>query len=357
MTPPRDTEAYEAGYLSRSGSGYEWRADAAVMHPAYDAEDLPPGDFYYLRQPTDESGPWLVPSDPLGVSLYRPPLGRKLLHRFASLPDPAAMAAFAGEFGLLGEPVDLQLPDGRWVEGEPLQLWEQEVEVVRELARALHDARNAAQDWRSLKAMAERFSVQTMAGGAQPELVFTYGARSMRVTYVIAGGRHKPAELVDAWRGIKSGDERWQGINSMDKGLKQAAETLAEPVRGCVQWAIETRLQNQHVGIRYRDYRKPGSQPPQIVPSTLLGAIYLELDRRVRTHARPGLSRPSVACAWESCRNWVAPVRKQERYFCGPTCRKRWQRQQDRENPQRVSDRQARLQRGREEAAPLEGMA
>ncbi len=228
------------------------------------------------------------------------------------------MAGFAGDYGLLGEPVTLKMPDGRWVGGEPLQLWQREVDTVGELARALDEAAKATEDVRFLPALAGRFSLQPVVGG-QPELTFTYGRASMPVTFGMTGVRHKPADLVDAWQRVKKLPTQ-----------RDIAE-LAERVRGCAQWAIESRLQGQHVGIRYGDYRRPGSQPPQIIPATLLGAIYLQLDRKVRTMPRHRSARPLVACAWGPCPNWVEPVRQQERYYCGNTCRQRAKRHRDSE--------------------------
>lgn len=334
MTLSSDTQAYEAGDLPRSGSGYEWRSEATVLRPAFDAEDLPPGTVT-LRPPSGEPGPWLVPADPLVLSFgHPPPWGRGLLRRFAGLRRPEDMAAFAAQHGLLGEPVTLKLPDGRWVDGEPLRLWEQEVEAVRELAGALDEAAKAAEDVRFHQALAGRFSLQPLSGG-QPELTFLYGSQSMPVTSGMTGVLHRPADLVDAWRRVKALD-----------GSRRDIERLAERVRGCVQRAIESRLQDRHVGIRYRDYQKPGAQPPVIVPSTLLGAIYLQLDRKVRTVPGHKSPRPMVACAWGPCPNWVEPKRVQPRYFCkeDPNCRKNFQRQQDREHPERVAKRKADLE-------------
>lgn len=308
VTFSRDAQAYEAGDLPRSGSGYEWRSEATVMRPAFDAEDLPPG-APTMRPPTGKPGPWLVPADPPVISFgHRPPWGRGLLRRFAGLRRPEDMAAFAGEYGLLGEPVTLKLPDGRWINGEPLQLWEREVETVRDLARALDDAGSAAKDVRDLKPLtvAGHFSLRPLAGG-QPELTFTYGTQSMPVTYGMTAVRHKPADLVDTWQRVKALE-----------GLRRDIVMLAERVRGCVQWAIESRLQEQHVGIRYRDYHKPGTQPPLLVPSTLLGAIYLQLDRKVRTMPGHKSPMPMVACAWGPCPNWIEPVRQK---YCGEACK------------------------------------
>lgn len=304
VTFSRDAQAYEAGDLPKSGSGYEWRSEATILHPAF--EDLPPGTVT-LRPPGGEPGPWLVPADPPVISFgHRPPWGRGLLRRFAGLRRPEDMAAFAGEYGLLGEPVTLKLPDGRWIAGEPLQLWEREVEVVRELARALDEAAKATEDWRFLQALARRFTLPRVFG-EQPELTFIYGTQSMPVTYGMTGVGHKPADLVDAWQRVKARE-----------GSERDIVKLAERVRGCVQRAVESRLQDQHIGMRYRDYKKPGSKPPVIVPSTLLGAIYLQLDRKVRTMPGHKSPMPMVACAWGPCPNWVDRPRQK---YCGEACK------------------------------------
>lgn len=63
----------------------------------------------------------------------------------------------------------------------------------------------------------------------------------------------------------------------------------------CVQQAIGRRLRGSHVGIVY-DYSVTVPQPPRIVPATTLGAVYLELDNKLRAkHRSAGRPNPDFA--------------------------------------------------------------
>jgi hypothetical protein len=103
------------------------------------------------------------------------------------------------------------------------------------------------------------------------------------------------------------------------RALVRATTSLAGFARVCVQAAIEQRLQGAHVGLAYERSRS-GPQPPRIVPTSLLGAVYLELDRQLRGH-----SRDLQPCEWGPCLNLVDPVRDRHIY-CSNTCVQRARR-------------------------------
>jgi len=281
-------ETYPTGLLDRSPFGYEWR------------EDPPDG--------RSGAGPWLVPKmieiasavvqRGWSVPVYRPPRGKGLLRRFIELADADLdqIREFANGYGSIGMPT-----------GESLTFWRDEILAVRDLAKTLDDARRAVppeNDYQARRALSSYF--RHVDGLADPLVLYTYGPRRANPVFTRKGDKgHGFPEL---------------GSITDATALVRATKALAGIARTCVQVAIESRLEGgAHVSIRY-EHDKDARQPPQCVPATLLGAIYLGLDRKLR-----GQSLPPRACANSECGKTFVPKKRipeGKAACCGPTCRK-----------------------------------
>lgn len=86
----------------------------------------------------------------------------------------------------------------------------------------------------------------------------------------------------------------------------------------CVQQAIGRRLRGSHVGIVY-DYSVTVPQPPRIVPATTLGAVYLELDNKLRAKPSERRAPEPRLCKGPGCRNQIEAGRR-DRTCCGNKC-------------------------------------
>lgn len=264
-------DVYPVGFLRRSPFGYCW-------------QESPPEGRSVL-------GRWLVPVSPPAASydvapLIRPPRGAAFLRRFADLVGPDEVLAFANRYGSLGDP-----------SGEPLEFWQQEVASVRDLAGTLDEATRAAARDTTAEPLSARFRRRADCLG--DEVVYAYGTRELAFDPKIAQehGYRASDQISTDWMSVKA---------------------LVRFARLCVQTAIERHLRGAHVGVRY-DHDRPAPQPPQLVPATLLGAVYLELDRKLRSPLR---TLPLKQC--DQCGREFQPKRRSAA-FCGATCRKdRW---------------------------------
>ncbi|HVB77608.1 MAG TPA: hypothetical protein VNI34_07410 [Candidatus Nitrosotalea sp.] len=249
----------------------------------------------------------------------RAPQGKVFLRRFTRLDpeSPDQIRAFADRYGSLSNP-----------SGDNLSLWQQEVAAVRDLALTLDEAAAALlYDPRATAALLCRFRhltrAETLAEGSRKTAYLQQAALSRRllghrpedrVVVYNYGQRMVPFDLAGA---TKLG-YRELGQITDGNALVTATEALVRFARMCVQEVIEGRLWGAHVGVIY-DYGKGAPQPPAIVPATVLGALYLELDRKLRSPSLP----PGVC---EQCGRVIDRARTTRR-FCGPACRKAaWRR-------------------------------
>ncbi|HVB77225.1 MAG TPA: hypothetical protein VNI34_05415 [Candidatus Nitrosotalea sp.] len=260
----------------------------------------------------------------------RPPRGKTFLRRFTRLdPDsPDQIREFADDYGSLANPL-----------GDPFELWRQEIAEVRDLAGTLDEAASAVlYDPGPTAALANRFRhlpyEETLAAGPLKTKYLRHVALSRRlmgrrfdnrVVVYTYGLRMVPFEPGRAARlGYRELGTITDGV-----ALVKATRAFVRFARLCVQEAIEWRLWGAHVGVIY-DYAGRIAQPPRIVPATLLGALYLELDRELRTKPRQRPARPLQPCAWGPCLNWLEPTRTNQ-LFCSNTCVQRAKRQRDSE--------------------------
>lgn len=264
----------------------------------------------------------------------RPPRGTAFLGRFTHL-DPAdedQIQEFADRYGSLVNPL-----------GDPLELWRREIGEGHDLAGTLDEAADLDPESRDrpirqvFAALSSRFTVrtreETLADDPQKTACIRHAALSRRalgqrfddwmVVYTY-GQRTVPFDPAAATKlGYR---EPGQITASQDN---KATEAFVRFARICVQEAIEQRLWGAHTGIVY-DYAGRSAQPPRIVPATLLGALYLELDRKLRTKSRRHLERPLQRCAWAPCPNWLEPTRT-TKVYCSNTCVQRAKRQRQQE--------------------------
>jgi hypothetical protein len=244
----------------------------------------------------------------------RPPRGKPFLRRFTRLAsDPDQIRKFADRFGPLVNPL-----------GDHLGLWGQEIAEVRDLADTLDEAAEVLHyDRSAMRALSRRFTLRTYAEvleeGALKVAYLRHAALARRV---MVSPQFDDRLVVYAY-GTRTAPWSWAAAEAFGyrelapitdgKALVAATRALVRFARTCVQEAIERRLWGAHIGVIY-DYGKSAPQPPSIVPATLRGAIYLELDRKLRS---PSL--PPRECA--QCGALIGPLRR-TRKFCGPTCRK-----------------------------------
>jgi hypothetical protein len=272
-------------------------------------------------------GRWLVPH---GERVpFRVPRGHVFLERFAALPTETgpdgldAIRLYANRYGWLGaeETAGLAPQPPRWeIEaGESAGMWQRHIGQVRELLHTIADVR-------TLEA----------ATGA---------------------GLHKPLERRFQWqdgRLLYSSGLIWPiwatAEGAKDWGLFRASlptDKLIPYARMCVQTILEYQLSSAtpvDTGWSHSHFRVvfPRQQHgvPEMVPDTLTGALYWQLARELL-----GGSAPERRC--RTCQRHYPPARKGHQ-FCSSTCRKKYERQQDRLHPERVEARAtARDRRGR----------
>lgn len=316
-------EAYPHGLLNRARFGYEWRDGPPEGHQGAGRWLVAKG----VEIPAASSAPfgvasgwarqfWEFQTDAGMVKgNIRPPRGKAFLRGFYRL-DPGSLdqiREFAGRYGSLSNPL-----------ADPLSLWQEEIAELRDLALTLDEAA-AARDYdpRATAALVGRFrhltNAETLAEGPQKTDHRRRAALAHRVgvspwfddpvVVYTCGQRMVPFHPADA---TKLG-YRELGPITDGEALVKATRALVGFARMCVQQVIERRLWGAHVGIIY-DYGKGAPQPPIIVPATILGALYLELDRKLRS---PSL--PPRECA--QCGRLIERSRRTRR-FCGPACRK-----------------------------------
>lgn len=267
----RANETYSVGRLSRSSVGYEWR------------EDPPAG--------RTGTGPWLVPKAEDCEILYPPPRGSGFLRQFTLLreSDPDGLVNFADRYGSLGA-----------AEGEPLALWAEQTAAVRDLLQTVEDADLAAPP-------ENRYEFREPLRG---HFVHPYGVGRSAASSV--SYRYGPWPLTFSLEVAQAlGFRELDGVSG--DALVDATAAMGRFARICVQQAIERRLQGAHVGVRY-ELLKRGPQPPRLVPTSLLGAIYLAVDARLR-----GSRRPLQVCAWGPCSTLFEPT-KVGHLYCSNTC-------------------------------------
>jgi hypothetical protein len=314
-------ETYPHGLLTRPRFGFEWR-------------DGPPegrsGDGLWLVAKGGESAVvavrgtarllWEFQTDAGMVSgAIRPPRGKAFLRRFIRLdPDsPDQIREFANRYGSLSNPL-----------ADPLSLWQQEIPEVRDLADTLDEAASSLlYDRHATAALAARFRQlpleETLEAGERKTAYLHRAELSRRLL-----GQRPVSRVVTYTYGLRmlvfaSENATKLGYRELGqitdgKALVTATEALVRFARICVQEVIERRLWGAHVGVIY-DYGKGAPQPPSIVPATVLGALYLELDSKLR-----GPSLPPRECA--QCGRLIERSRRTRR-FCGPACRKAaWRR-------------------------------
>ena len=320
-------EAYAHGLLNRARFGYEWRDGPPEGHQGAGRWLVAKG----VEIPAASSAPfgvasgwgrqfWELQTDAGMVKgNIRPPRGKAFLRRFYRLdPDsPDQIREFADRYGSLSNPL-----------ADPLRLWQEEIAEVRDLAGTLDEALGAVHyDPRATAALAARFRhlalEETLAEGAPKTAYLRRAALSRRLLGRRPAGRmvvytYGLRMLVFAPESATKLGYRELGQITDGKDLVTATEALVRFARMCVQEPIERRLWGAHVGVIY-DYGKGAPQPPIIVPATVLGALYLELDRKLRSPSLP----PGVC---EQCGRVIDRSRTTRR-FCGPACRKAaWRR-------------------------------
>jgi hypothetical protein len=314
-------EAYPHGLLNRPRFGFEWRDGPPEGHsgdgPWLVAKG---GEVASVAFPGTERKLWELLTDAGMVSgATRAPRGKAFLRRFTRPGSDSAdqIRELADCYGSLSNP-----------SGDNLSLWQQEIGAVRDLASTLDEAAALKPEGRDrpvmevLAALSSRFTVRTHEQAALSRRVLGYRPARREVVYT-----YGPQMLPFAQESATKLGYRELGQITASQDNK-ATEALVRFARMCVQAAIERRLWGAHVGIVY-DYGKGAPQPPIIVPATVLGALYLELDRKLRS---PSL--PPGQCA--QCGRLVDRFRR-TRKFCGPACRQAAWRRDHAEGSQEAS--------------------
>lgn len=315
-------EAYAHGLLNRARFGYEWRDGPPEGHQGAGrwlvakGVEIPAASSAQFRVVGGWARQfWEFQTDAGMVKgNIRPPRGKAFLRRFYRI-DPGSLdqiREFADRYGSLSNPL-----------ADPLSLWQEEIAELRDLAGTLDEAAGAVDyDPRATAALAARFRhlalEETLAEGPPKTAYLRHAALSRRLM-----GQRFDNRVVVYTYGLRMAPFDPEGATKLGyrelgpitdgEALVKATRALVGFARMCVQEVIERRLWGAHVGIIY-DYGKGAPQPPIIVPATLLGALYLELDRKLRS---PSL--PPRECA--QCGRLIERSRRTRR-FCGPACRK-----------------------------------
>lgn len=309
----------EDGLAVSDGLGFLWRpADGFAWEERPSLGDGPRG--------AGPLGLWLVPH---GARVaFRVPRGHGFLERFAALPSgigPSGAAApgdldairrYADRYGWLGaeETGSLAPRAPRWeIEaGEPAGVWERHIGQVRELLHTIADVRTleAGSEARLHKPLWDRFRWQDGRLFYGSGLLWPIGATT------------EGAKLWGLFPGSMPTDKLIPYARMCVQTILQYQLASATPV--------DTGWAHSHFGVVF-----PPQQhgTPEMVPGTLTGALYWQLARELL-----GWSPPERRC--RTCQRHYPPTRKGHQ-FCSSTCRKKYERQQDRLHPERVEARAA----------------
>lgn len=232
-----------------------------------------------------------------GSTVYRPFDHSGLFREFAGTDlAPEAIAAFADRFGFLGEgnPTEIPVEGGRKSFGmaESAELWIGEILSMR-LAVDLWDAARA----RDAAALREKMVLK--------------GSRTLGFELHLAS--ETPA--LSAELGFAEAPRVTWSSGDPDLVRKFQAGNLFEPALRCVQWLVNTHLEDRVSPSLHWDSRL-GALRLRFVPTSLIGALWLQFalaidgDRRYR--------RCEVCGTWFEISPDVARVNK---IYCSDRCR------------------------------------